>query len=96
MERHEAVPIGEILNQFLKVAQLENQVFGEKIASLWQELLGDEITLATQRIILESGYLFVELKSPALKSELMMKRTYIKNLFNQKLEKEVIKQVVIR
>ena len=96
MERQEAQPIGEILNQFLKLNQLENQVFGDKIAEMWQETLGDEITLATDRIFLQSGYLFVELKSPSLKNELMMKRTFIKNVLNKKLGDEVIKQVVIR
>lgn len=96
MERQEAQPIGEILNQFLKINQLENQVFGERIAEIWQETLGDEITLATQRIFLQNGYLFVELKSPSLKNELMMKRTYIKDSLNQRLEEEIIKQVVIR
>ena len=82
MERQEAQPIGEILNQFLKLNQLENQVFGDKIAEMWQETLGDEITLATDRIFLQSGYLFVELKSPSLKNELIMKRTFIKNILN--------------
>lgn len=96
MERQDAQPIGEILNQFLKINQLENQVFGEKIAEIWQETLGDEITLATQRIFLQNGYLFVELKSPSLKNELMMKRTFIKDSLNQRLEEEIIKQVVIR
>lgn len=96
MERQDAQPIGEILNQFLKINQLENQVFGEKIAEIWQETLGDEITLATQRIFLQNGYLFVELKSPSLKNELMMKRSFIKDSLNQRLEEEIIKQVVIR
>lgn len=96
MERKDAESIGEILNQFLKLNQLENQVFGEQIAEMWQETLGDEITLATQRIFLQSGFLFVELKSPALKNELMMKRSYIAAKLNEKLGKEVIKQVVIR
>lgn len=96
MERQDAQPIGEILNQFLKINQLENQVFGEKIAEIWQETLGDEITLATQRIFLQNGFLFVELKSPSLKNELMMKRTFIKDSLNQRLEEEIIKQVVIR
>ena len=96
MERKEAESIGEILNQFLKLNQLENQVFGEQISELWQETLGDEITLATERIFLQSGFLFVELKSPSLKNELMMKRTFIATKLNEKLGKEVIKQVVIR
>lgn len=96
MERQDAQQIGEILNQFLKINQLENQVFGEKIAEIWQETLGDEITLATQRIFLQNGFLFVELKSPSLKNELMMKRTFIKDSLNLRLEEEIIKQVVIR
>lgn len=96
MERQEAQHIGEIINQFLKLNQLENQVFGEKIAEIWQETLGDDITLATKKIFLQDGNLFVELKSPSLKNELMMKRSFIKAALNQKLEGEVVKQVVIR
>ena len=96
MERQDAQPIGEILNQFLNISQLENQAFGEQIAEIWQEVLGDEITKETQRILLQSGYLFIELKSAALKNELMMKRTQIKNSLNKKLGNEVINSVVIR
>lgn len=96
MERQDAQPIGEILNQFLNISQLENQSFGEQIAEIWQEVLGDEITKETQRIFLQSGYLFIELKSAALKNELMMKRTQIKNSLNKKLGNEVINSVVIR
>lgn len=96
MERQDAQPIGEILNQFLNINQLENQAFGEQIAEIWQEVLGDEITKETQRIFLQSGYLFIELKSAALKNELMMKRTQIKNRLNKKLGNEVINSVVIR
>lgn len=96
MERQDAQPIGEILNQFLNINQLENQAFGEQIAEIWQEVLGDEITKETQRIFLQSGYLFIELKSAALKNELMMKRTQIKNSLNKKLGNEVINSVVIR
>lgn len=96
MEKQDAQPIGEILNQFLNISQLENQAFGEQIAEIWQEVLGDEITKETQRIFLQSGYLFIELKSAALKNELMMKRTQIKNSLNKKLGNEVINSVVIR
>lgn len=96
MERQDAQPIGEILNQFLKINQLENQVFGDKIAEIWQETLGEEITIATQRIFLQNGTLFVELKSAALKQEMMMKRSFISAALNQKLGDEIIKQVIIR
>lgn len=96
MERTEAESLGEILNRFLKVTQIENQAFGERIADIWQEVLGEEITKATSRIFLQKGYLFVELKSPSLKNDLMMKRSWIAQELNKKLGQDVVKQVVIR
>ncbi len=96
MERQDAQTIGEILNQYFKINQIQNHAFGEKIASIWQESLGNDITLATSRIFLQGGYLFVELSSPSLKTELMMQRTFIKNTLNKKLGNEIIKEVVIR
>lgn len=96
MQRKNEQSIGEILREYLKVTQLENHVFEGRIAALWQETLGDIITKETDRIHLASGTLFVELKSPSLKNEIMMRRTAIKNALNEKLGSEIIKQVVIR
>lgn len=96
MERKEAESIGDILRQYLKMTQLENHTYEVQIAQLWQETLGNEITRETERIHLWSGSLFVDLKSPALKTELMMRRTAIMRAMNEKMGAEVIKQVVIR
>lgn len=96
MQRKNEQSIGEILREYLKMTQLENHVFEGRIATVWQETLGDAITKETDRIHLNSGTLFVELKSPSLKNEIMMRRTAIKNALNEKLEAEIIKQVVIR
>lgn len=96
MLRRNEQSIGEILRQYLKVTQLDNMVFEEKIARLWQETLGDAVTRETDRIFLQDGYLFVNLKSPSLKTELMMRRTAIARALNEKLGQEIIKTVVIR
>ena len=96
MQRRNEQSIGEILRQYLKITQLDNVVFADRIASLWQETLGDEIAKETDRIFLQNGYLFVNLKSPSLKTELMMRRTMIAHRLNEKLGSDVIKTVVIR
>lgn len=96
MKRAEEESIGDLLNQFLKINQLENHVYEVKIAEVWQEVLGDAITRETERIHLWSGSLFVCLKSPALKHELIMRRSTIARQLNEKLGSDVIKQVVIR
>lgn len=96
MQKRNEQSVGEILRQYLKITQLDNVVFADRIAELWQETLGEEITRETDRIFLQGGYLFVNLKSPSLKTELMMRRTMIAHRLNEKLGQDIIKNVVIR
>lgn len=96
MQRKNEQSIGEILREYLKMTQLENRVFEGRIAEIWQETLGEVITRETERIHLSGGTLFVVLRSPSLKNEIMMRRTAIRLALNQKLGTDVIKQVVVR
>ena len=96
MKRKNEQSIGEILREYLKMTQLENHVFETRIAEVWQEALGDRITLETDRIHLQSGTLFVTLKSPSLKNDILMQRTVIRTVLNEKLGGDIIKSVVIR
>jgi len=96
MKRKNEQSIGEIIREYLKMTQLENHVFETRIAEVWQEALGDRITLETERIHLQSGTLFVTLKSPSLKNDILMRRTIIRTALNEKLGSEIIKTVVIR
>ena len=82
MKRKNEQSIGEIIREYLKVTQLENHVFESRIAEVWQEALGDRITLETERIHLQSGTLFVTLKSPSLKHDIMMQRSVIRVALN--------------
>lgn len=96
MQKKNEQSIGEILREYLKITQLDNIVFSDKIAGVWQEVLGDEITKETDKLFLQNGYLFVMLKSPSLKTELMMRRTMIAHALNEKLGANIINMVVIR
>ena len=96
MKRKNEQSIGEILRQYLRVTQLEQVTFQERIASVWQQTLGDAITLATERIKLQDGMLIVQLKSPSLKYDIMMQRTQIRRQLNEKLGADIIKNVIVR
>ena len=96
MQRRNEQSIGEILRQYLKITQLDNVVFADRIATIWEEVLGNEIARQTDRIFLRDGALFVQLKSPSLKAELNMRRTQIATLLNEKLGAHIIKSVIIR
>lgn len=96
MQRRNEQSIGEILHQFLKVTQLENVVFQQRVADIWQEVVGEAITKETDRISMQSGCLFISLKSPSLKTEIMMRRTSIARAINEKLGQEIIKSIFVR
>jgi predicted nucleic acid-binding Zn ribbon protein len=96
MQRRNEQTVGEVLNAFLKSSQLENRIFEDKIAAIWQEALGPAVTAETARIHLQSGTLFVALRSPSLRTELLMRRSAIARVLNEKLGATVVKQVVIQ
>lgn len=96
MKRRNEQTIGEVLSHYLKASQLENRIFEDKIAAIWHETLGDEITAQTARIYLQGGTLTVELRSPSLRTEILMRRTFIAQQLNNRLGAEVVRQVIVR
>lgn len=96
MQKRNEQSIYEILHQYLKVTQLENVVFQQQIADIWQEVVGDTITRETDRISMQNGCLFITLKSPSLRTEIMMRRSAIARAINEKLKQEIIKTVFVR
>lgn len=96
MQRKNEQTIGEIIRQYLRVTQLEQHVMEGRIAEVWQEALGDQITRETERIHLFDGQLTVILRSPSLKNEIAMRRTAIRLALNEKLGADIIKSIIIR
>lgn len=96
MLRKNEQSIGEILRHYLRVTQLEQHVMEGRIAEVWQEALGEQITRETERIHLLDGVLTVVLRSPSLKNEILMRRTAIRQALNEKLGSDIIKTVIVR
>lgn len=96
MQRKNAQSIGEIIRQYLRTTQLEQHVMEGRIAAVWQETLGDQITSETERIHLFDGMLTVVLRSPSLRNEIVMRRTAIRMALNEKLGSDIIKSVIVR
>lgn len=96
MQKRNEQSIGEVIRQYLKINQIESHVFEERIAAIWAETLGEAITRETDHISLQNGVLYVSLKSPSLRNEILMRRTAIGRALNEKLGQEVIKSVFIR
>lgn len=90
MRKTNTEQLGTIIRQFLREEGLETPLNQHRIISAWTEVMGMGIAKYTGNIYIKNQTLFVQIKSPALKADLMMMR----NTLVQKLNNHVHAQVI--
>jgi hypothetical protein len=90
------VMIGDIVKQFLEKYG-KNDLFLEKQAVVsWPQIVGPLIARYTHKVSSKNGILTVYVKNGALRFELMAMKSDIINKLNKSVEKEVIKDIVLK
>ncbi len=87
--------IKNLINTFLKENKLENGLLDLEVKKVWFEVMENGIANYTKEINLKNKTLYIKLSSPALKQELSYGKEKLKNLINQKFEKEIINRIVL-
>ena len=95
MKRHNDQKIGEALKDMLQKYRLNSKFNQTKIKSLWETLMGPSISAYTKDIVVRRNKLFVTIESAPLKQELSLGKEKIRNIINEELGEEFIKEVVI-
>jgi predicted nucleic acid-binding Zn ribbon protein len=87
--------IGDAIQELLRSYRLKSKFDETTIVSSWERLVGKPIAKRTKRVSVRNKVLFVELDSPAMKSDLNFHKTQILALFEKEFGKDVIKEIVI-
>ena len=87
--------IKNLINTFLKENKLENGLLDLEVKKVWFEVMENGIANYTKDINLKNKTLYIKLSSPGLKQELSYGKEKLKNLINQKFEKEIINRIVL-
>ena len=87
--------IKNLINTFLKENKLENGLLDLEVKKVWFEVMENGIANYTKDINLKNKTLYIKLSSPSLKQELSYGKEKLKNLINQKFEKEIINRIVL-
>jgi hypothetical protein len=95
MKKHNDQKIDEVLKDMLQKYRLNSKYNQTKIKSLWGTLMGPSISRYTKDIVIRRNKLFVTLESSPLKQELSLGKEKIRNIINEELGEEFIKEVVI-
>ena len=97
MKRTDAIPIGDILQDFLKDNPIAKQKILEiRIKRAWGDILGPMIMRSTQKLFVRNRVLYVFLNSSVLRSELSMNKKRLLKSLNDYAGEETITDVIIR
>lgn len=96
MKRNKAENIGQLIRQYLRQEGLETPLNEYRMVSAWREVMGEAIAKYTGDLFVKNQVLYVHLKSPALKANLMMTRATLVQRLNDHVGAQVIQNIMFQ
>jgi hypothetical protein len=88
--------IGAVLNEIIQVNKLQGGIDDVAVKEAWKNLMGNGVNTYTKNVLLKGSTLYVELTSSVLREELHYGKDKIIKMINEELQREVVKEVVLR
>lgn len=93
MERHKSVQLNSLLDLWLRNEGLETPLLQHRMIKGWAEVMGPTVAQYTGEINIYGNVLRVQIKSPALRQNLLMMRTEIARKMNDFVKAQIIQEV---
>ena len=88
--------LGEALNEFISVNNLQSGIDAVNVREAWERVLGNGVNHYTKSVTLRNAVLYVSLSSSVLREELSLGTSRIIEMLNEDLGREVIQKLVLR
>jgi len=88
--------VGDVLKQIIQVNKLQPGMDQIDVKEAWKNLMGNGVNSYTRNVVLRGSTLYVKLSSSVLREELSHGKSKIIAMINEELQREVIKDVVLR
>lgn len=95
MFRKKVLPLSQILREVMRKDSLETPLNEKRVIDLWDQVAGPMAARYTTEKFIRNQTLFVKIINPSLKADLMMRRTELQVLLNQKVGAFVISEIKI-
>jgi predicted nucleic acid-binding Zn ribbon protein len=92
--KKEAAPLEAAFNELLKAYRLEDKFKEKLLISSWGEIVGKTISDRTTSVFIKDKKLFVKLSSGPIKKELMLNRSKVLILIEERVGKGVVEELV--
>lgn len=94
MRRNKTESIGDLVRLYLRQEGLETPLNEVRMVEAWAEVMGQAVARYTGDVFVKNQVLYVRLKSPALKANLMMGREGLVRRLNDYVGAQVIVKIV--
>jgi hypothetical protein len=88
--------IGDVLKEFIEVNKLQTGMDKIDVQQAWKSLMGNGVNSYTNDVILKGSTLYVSLSSAVLRQELSYGKQKIITMINEELNKDVVKELILR
>lgn len=95
MKKKRETAIGDILHEYLRLQGLETPLNEHRLINNWAEVVGPIVARMTGRIFIKNEILVAEVKSPVMRSELMLKRSELVKTLNDMVGAHVIRDITL-
>jgi len=91
--KKEITPLKEAFEELLQAYRLKDRFNERKIAGAWGELMGRSIASRTSSVYAKDKKLYIKLSSGPIKKELMMNKSKVLQLIEDKFGKGAIEDI---
>lgn len=96
MKEGKTQKIDELVAQVLRQMGLEQKFKEHEVCEIWPEVVGQMIASRTKSLNVIEGKLFVAFTSAVVRNEIMMVKEGLAKALNDKVGREVIREIIIR
>lgn len=96
MKEGKTKKIDELVDQVLRQMGLEQKFKEHEVCQIWPEVVGQMISSRTKSVNVIDGKLFVTFTSAVVRNEILMVKEGLIKALNDRVGKEVIKEIIIK
>lgn len=88
--------VGDVLREIIQSNKLQPGIDQVAVKEAWKNLMGNGVNNYTRNVMLKGYTLYVEVSSAVLREELSYGKDKIIAMINKELDREVVKDVILR
>jgi hypothetical protein len=88
--------ISDVLKEFIQSNKLQTGIDQISVKEAWVSLMGNGVNSYTKNVTLKGETLYVELSSSVLREELSHGKSKIITMINEELNREIVKNIILR